>query len=156
MRNSCCAAPCGCVCGYIGISVALKLVAIMSNYQAKYLLGGSDWPRAWREVRTDDRDALLEPAMRMLSHFELVGRTEQLPLFVEAAELLMGADPATAVQVTRRNAADDRGRVPQSVARPFTAEENATILRVNTVDDEIYTGFSAAARPPMAAFESLC
>lgn len=131
-------------------SALRQSMAHTSNYQTKYLLGGSDWPRAWREVRTDDREALLEPALRMLSHFEVVGRNERLDEELQLLYKVLGVTDArpTAHHPTHGNLA--------AVPHVMSFDDNASVAAACSVDAEVYEGFRAEARNPKARFRPLC
>ena len=62
-----------------------------ANFHTKYVLFGTDW-RVGSLFLGDAsvEQSLLEPAQRVLSHFDLVGRTEQLSRFVAALDARMG------------------------------------------------------------------
>ena len=68
----------------------------------------------------DDGD--LRRAKELLSHFELVGHTEELPAFIEASRAVLGWPPLTEA-LTAKNSAPAPNRYQLSAAeRAWTAE----------------------------------
>jgi|EP00908_Phaeocystis_cordata_P008945 hypothetical protein len=89
----------------------------------RWLVHGNNPSLSSGRPMVDDGD--LRRAKELLSHFELVGHTEELPAFIEASRAVLGWPPLTEA-LTAKNSAPAPNRYPLSAAeRAWTAEHTS-------------------------------
>ena len=126
-----------------------------SSFTIKYLLFTTDWrdPRLFAgDAALDAR--LLEAARTMLSHFELVGRMEQLGDYLRALEAHMGWPGLPMLSKHASHGGPGLGH-----KWPITEQQRASARYAQRLDTELYQDFCGdanhtARRPPMHSFVS--
>ena len=123
-----------------------------ANGQAKYLLMTNHFPQT--DGAAGDDDALLLPAATALSHFDLVGRTEEIATFLRAVDHSLGLPAAPAaphgrqdggtVRVGGKEANSSVNVTPEGWRYPLDAADLRAIEEANAVDALLYDRYSAA------------
>ena len=105
-----------------------------ANFQTKYILFGTDWRvRSLFLANATVEQSLLGPVRSVLSHFALIGRTEELGTYLTALDSVMDwAQPGS-----NHTAQGHRSKLRWNLTR--TQAEDAH--RFSTVDAELYRTF---------------
>ena len=116
-----------------------------ANFQTKYLLFTTDWRvSSLFLAKPDVEQSLLEPARTVLSHAELVGRTEELQRFLVALDRAMGwtDESFASAQSTLHDGHRSRKRWN------LTAAQTVFARRFNAVDALLYRTFCQQGDSP--------
>ena len=115
-----------------------------ANFMTKYMLFTTDWRvSSLFQANTSVERSLLGPARTVLSHFELVGRTEQLHRFLLAIDSSMGWGDETSGSVGGGGTVYDGHR--SKAHWNLTLAEAIDARRFNAIDAELYGSFCADA-----------
>ena len=119
------------------------LVEHMNNWQVKWILFGHQSDGTWpstaitNESFTGELRALADRAKQVLSHFDIVGRTEQLDLFISRLCRLLGTRP---IPTPHSN--------PSPRPYQLTSDDRAWIRQHTAADKWLYAHSSGAFSLP--------
>ena len=113
-----------------------------ANFHTKYVLFGTDWRvGSLFLANASVEQSLLEPARRVLSHFALVGRTEQLARYVTALDARMGWGVASESSAGNGAGATLHSGHQSKNRWNLTIEQTMDAHRFNRVDAQLHRSF---------------